>query len=626
MAKLWRSCGAPNAVAPGPAARYPGPMTTPGCGKMMRRAALLTTILGLAAGAAAAQPAPFDSMVVFGDSLSDNGNLSLSLGLPRMRFTTNPGQVAVEDVAQRYGLTLAPSVLGGSDYAYGGAGVIQNVFPVPTIAAQAQGYLAAHPQADPHALFAIWAGANDILAIDGSGAPLDQQSAQITAAARLEGRLIDQLQAAGVRRLIVFNVPDIGITPGAVAPDTALSRTYDAVLNGELAGRRGVVPVNIFLLLHEAVADPSAFGFANAATPACTTSTSILCTPQTLVQPDAPSAFVFADSVHPTTAAHQAVAELVISELEAPGRMSLLPEATLALSRDHRAAVGEELAREAPAGFSLFAVARAGRRRLGDDAFAPGSAGDDEGLTVGGVWRSGGGLAAGGALSAGRSRVALSGGGGGFTARQLAVSAFAQMSWSSGAWASLQAGLGRTDYDDIARSVPIGAELRTERSSSRGHGVTAELAAGRWFRRGGLATGPFAAFAYDRAHVKSFAETGGDSSAMWFAPQDREAPVARLGWSLKGQAHVGGIALQPVATVAWGHDFQADPTSVTAGLTTMNGAFDMPGWRPSRNWGEATLGLDANLGGGFRGRLTYQGLFGDKVRENLGSVGVSVSF
>ena len=93
--------------------------------------------LALASSAAFAQSAPpvqtsshaglFDHMVVFGDSLSDDGNLSLALQLPQIvRFTTNPGQTGVENVADFFGMPMTPALAGGSDFAFGGAGLVNN--------------------------------------------------------------------------------------------------------------------------------------------------------------------------------------------------------------------------------------------------------------------------------------------------------------------------------------------------------------------------------------------------------------------------------------------------------------------------------------------------------------------
>src|SRR5436190_1281513 len=94
--------------------------------RLRRLTGAVLAILCSAATAHAGQT--FDNAVAFGDSLSDNGNLSSSPQLAALfpgqaptRFTTNPGKVAVELVAQHYGYTLQPSSEGGTDYAWGGA-------------------------------------------------------------------------------------------------------------------------------------------------------------------------------------------------------------------------------------------------------------------------------------------------------------------------------------------------------------------------------------------------------------------------------------------------------------------------------------------------------------------------
>lgn len=602
----------------------------------MRRVTRFTTAAFLACalvGGARAQAAPFDSMVVFGDSLSDNGNVSATLGLPRMRFTTNPGLVMVEDVGLHYGFTLEPSLAGGTNYAYGGAGVLDDMLlKVPTVADQVNGYLAAHAQADPKGLYVIWGGSNDVFfqssQILAGAKTLDQANARLTAAAQLEGALINQLQGAGVRTMIVLNLPDSGLTPGGLPMDTSMAQTFNAVLNGQLAGRHGVVVVNTYALLHEVVANPAAYGFSNVTSPACTVSPALLCTPQTLVQPNAASTYLFADDIHPATTADADLAEVVISELNAPGQMSLLAEAPLAMLREHRSAVHDQLdqASASTQGLTLFATGRAGRRALDGDWAAPSSSSDDDSATVGGVWRSSGGLSLGAALTAGQSRFSLQGGLGGFDARQTVVSAFGQYDWANGAWASLQAGLGGVKFDDISRSFVIGTALRTERSTSSGHDDSVELAGGETVTLGGLRTGPFAALSYDRVRVGDVAEAGGDSTAMWFAAQTREAVVSRVGWSLKGDTRLGGLDVQPIAALAWGHDFRADRRAVVAGLTTLNGDFSMAGYQPSRDWGEATLGLGTDLGRGFHAQISYRGLYGDRGHENMGVAGVSLSF
>ncbi|EHD06258.1 Outer membrane esterase, partial [Salmonella enterica subsp. enterica serovar Urbana str. R8-2977] len=72
---------------------------------------ILSLALALAAPLSACA---FDSLTVFGDSLSDTGNNG--------RWTWDSGQNKLydEQLAERFGLALSPSNNGGSNYAAGG--------------------------------------------------------------------------------------------------------------------------------------------------------------------------------------------------------------------------------------------------------------------------------------------------------------------------------------------------------------------------------------------------------------------------------------------------------------------------------------------------------------------------
>ncbi|HEV2682566.1 MAG TPA: autotransporter outer membrane beta-barrel domain-containing protein, partial [Rhodanobacter sp.] len=111
---------------------------------MLRTRQLAGAIAATLLFSSAAAATDFSKVIVFGDSLSDNGNLSQVLPgpsiQPPLRFTTNPGHVAIENVANALGSTLSPSLNGGTDYAWGGAGVNNNSpgtpGSVPTLTAQ----------------------------------------------------------------------------------------------------------------------------------------------------------------------------------------------------------------------------------------------------------------------------------------------------------------------------------------------------------------------------------------------------------------------------------------------------------------------------------------------------------
>ncbi|MEP6634003.1 MAG: SGNH/GDSL hydrolase family protein, partial [Luteimonas sp.] len=296
------------------------------------------TILA-AALAFAAMPALADtySQTVFiGDSLSDAGYFRPLLPANARpvigQFTTNPGFVWAQYLADFYGTGAAPNGNGqiGTDYAAGGARVgVDVVGPlgfIPSLVTQTNTYLAANGgRADPNALYTVWGGANDLFAV---AADPSQAQAIIGSAVTAQIGIVGTLQAAGARYIIVPTIPDIGLTPSSLAggpagqaQGTALASAYNNALFGGLASNGiSVIPLDTFHFLQEVVADPSAYGFTNVTDTACLPpgSSSLTCNPGSYASPDAPNTYLFADGVHPTSGAHKIIADLAISALEGP--------------------------------------------------------------------------------------------------------------------------------------------------------------------------------------------------------------------------------------------------------------------------------------------------------------------
>ena len=151
----------------------------------------LRAALAVALAAAATAPAfaddTFSRTVFFGDSLTDSGYFRPLLGQQGAvigRFTTNPGLVWSERVADRYGTRADANGNGqtGDNYAAGGARVgvdtVGGLGPIPSLVTQANRYLAANGgRADPNALYTVWGGANDLFAVQANPAQAQQINA-----------------------------------------------------------------------------------------------------------------------------------------------------------------------------------------------------------------------------------------------------------------------------------------------------------------------------------------------------------------------------------------------------------------------------------------------------------------
>ncbi|MEP6997288.1 MAG: autotransporter domain-containing protein [Betaproteobacteria bacterium] len=573
------------------------------------RAAAWAIGLCLLNGQAAAQ---FNQFYFFGDSLSDAGSFKPVLPPGTGKFTTNPGPIWAEVLAQRYGSTATPANQGGNDYAEGGARVTQ-LPGVPAspptgtatpVAAQVQNFLA-KGAVDPKALYSVWAGANDLffqlgLAQAGLITPADVQTNLAIAAAQLVQQ-VGTLNAAGARYIVVFNLPDVGSTPfgrgsGQGASITALSSFFNSTVSSGLDRLHiDLIRLNVFSLLNEVVADPAAYGFVNASSPACTVP-SLVCTASTLVAPNAAQTYVFADGVHPTTAGHQVLADYAASVIEAPQKIGLLAEAPLQVEQANFRAIDDRMwstlnAPRAQNKFDAYAVYDYGNYdRSGD--FGGGSDQMNT-VTLGGDMKLSERLLAGIAFGYSEDKASFGNNGGGFKLNEASLTAY--VGYGQGPWyvgASL--GAGDLDFRNIHRTFALGGGTRTESGDTHGTNVTARLLGGYWFNTASSwLHGPFARLTYQQNKVDAWSEEGTSSTAMSFGDQKRESLVSSLGWQASGAFGW----LRPFARVTWEKEYDNGERTVRAGLVSTGGVgFGLPALRADESYALLGIGASADLG------------------------------
>jgi len=250
---------------------------------------------------------PFSKMLVFGDSLSDVGNVHLLTGglypesPPYYQGRFSNGPVWSEITAERLGVgALSASLSGGTCCAYGGAetgyGLSSNF--TPNLGSQIAAHLSGQ-QVREDQLIVVWGGANDFLA----GGQTDPA---VPVANLVEH--VTTLAAAGGEVFLVPNLPPLGKTPAhrgqpSEAVMDQLSTQFNTLLEAEmdaLAAGLGitVLQMDVQAMLEEVLARPAAFGFANVTDRALVDDT------------PAPNAeeYLFWDEVHPTGGGHDLLA------------------------------------------------------------------------------------------------------------------------------------------------------------------------------------------------------------------------------------------------------------------------------------------------------------------------------
>ncbi len=306
--------------------------------------------------------AAFSTIYAFGDSLSDAGNLSILTAATGASQPVSPpyykqqygpiggtvfsnGPTWVQELSIGLSLgTLAPSLAGGTDFAYGGAetgSTPQNGgdlrIQAISLPAQLGQFKTTVPNPSANALYTVSAGSNDLLGILANpGLTAQQQTADVNAAVANEIAFVQQLIANGAKSLLVLDVPDLSKTPdvtlglvnGSKAPSAALAAeasqitsAYNTALSSQLAaiasaGTVRIQVADVSALLNTAIADPVAYGLTNVTSPVwsgnnTSASSGTLAVSGTAAQDQ----YLFWDAVHPTETGHQAIADLAEQQL-----------------------------------------------------------------------------------------------------------------------------------------------------------------------------------------------------------------------------------------------------------------------------------------------------------------------
>ncbi len=286
---------------------------------------------------------PLDKMVVFGDSLSDNGNLyeymkhQIPLSPPYYegRFTNGP--VWVELLMQKYYPRHWESSL--LDYAFGGAGVAGEGMEdeddtLFTLRQEIDSYLLAHAdKADENSLYVVWMGSNNYLAI-----PDEPEKAVDDVIWGIKNN-IERLIAKGAKHIMVINLPDLGVIPAARDFDAIDILSYCSKRHNELLVKTvdqlqanypevQWVYYDVNELLNDMLANPANYGYTNVNDtcyeeminhPSSKSILNLVSSVKLAAKKDACTGYMFFDPVHPAEPAHVVMADKIYNLLTEKG-------------------------------------------------------------------------------------------------------------------------------------------------------------------------------------------------------------------------------------------------------------------------------------------------------------------
>lgn len=575
----------------------------------------------VAASGASAQT--YNRLVVFGDSLSDNGNLFAVSGQPPApyvngRFSSGPTFVELLGFTLGRSATGAP-VTGSIDYAYGGSRTDSIATPGPGMRTQLLQYTGAGGRFGATDLVSILGGANNLFqALPAAGATANPTGAiapvALAAAADINF-LTNSIASSGAGTILVSNLPKLSLTPqfrtsggGAILADFAAGTFNDSlraslITTAAAQPNTNIIMMDLFKIGDTIAANPGRFGVTNITDP-CFNGVTV-CTD--------PGYFYF-DAVHPTALGHRLIAALandylyygdrgaqqaVLGETAYRHRLDGLDDATAGLSGRGAWATGTSLSMTGS------------YDKTDTDARGVVAAAESEGYGARVAIEHGWSETMKVGVAGGYRHADVTGGSFDTTVESYGVDVYG--GWRSGAMFVNGAAGAAYDRYDLERMTAIAPV--THETTDKGASYGARLQGGLWADLGGVAISPRVGVSWVSSQVDAFSESG---PAATYAYGERTVETVNAEASLRAEADLGGFAV----FVEGGYRDSLDDSTEAVRTGIANNPAQVLARQVDEPFGGTIL-----ASAGVRGEVGpvmvdvgYRGRFGDKADSHMGGI------
>ena len=592
------------------------------------------TLAAACAIAGSANAQSYTRLVVFGDSLSDNGNLFAATAGAQPpapfywqgRFSTGP--VFTELLGFNAGrLTAGAPVSGSINLAFGGARTDLSASPLG-MRAQLATYQGLGGTFGPNDLVSILGGANNIFqgltafsllppSNPAASNPTGYMTPIALSAASDVNTIVGTVAQMGAGTILVTNLPKLSITPqfrtspAAPLADFTVGAFNTALLTGltTTAAARpntNIIMMDIYKIGDTIVANPGAFGLTNV-TDACFNQTALtVCA--------TPNSYFYLDGVHPTAKGHEILASLADDYLyygDLGAQTALQGETAFRHREDSLDNASEAMSGrhgwEAGTGFTVTGLID----RTETDARGVVASAESEGHGARIALETGSESMRFGMAGSWRE-AEVEGGGHDFTLTSMGVDIYAGLR-SGNVFLNAAAGISNDDYNDIERATQLAPIVHS--ASTQGVSKGARLQAGMWWDMGGVALSPRAAVTWVSSDVDGYYEQG---VAAQYQYADRTVEGVSAEVALRAEGDMGGFGFFVEGGYRDALDDSSDAVHVgIAGNTAKVLAREVE--EPFGGQILASGGLTGDMGP-FKVEVGYRGRFGDHADSHMGAI------
>lgn len=507
---------------------------------------------------------------VLGDSLSDIGNNTTECAPPLFPFspggpcTNFPRILWPEFVAGKYGIGMAPSIEGGTDFSYAGAAT--NIGGTDIIPVNQQVDMMINSRKgklDPDGLYVIWAGGDNIITVLENN-PFTFTDAELLQAATQAAtdirRNVIKMHNAGAQVIVVGNTPDLSRTPiDNIIPASELARIrefgIDPINSQELQGINSlpfdVIQIDFFSFFNDVFNNPRLYGFSDSTGFCLQTNTTC-------------PGYLFTYVIHPTVAAHIILADYIFSIFNAPVFYAKLATVSINSMTSQMQAIEQRLMpfipRQRKRQQHLFVIGSISPLQQPTQSdVEPRSNYDLYNGTIGYTYFVNRLVEVGGAYSHGYTDLNLDNNVSHANIQSNLFSAFA--SYYPGKYYVYSiVGGGLLDYDDIDRHIVLGPRPVDARGSTHGYifGISANSG---WFimERPQMRTGPYVQTTYGHADVDGYTEFGAPQGVnIQYNDQTQNSVVSSLGWRFDYDRFIKGTKFIATVFASGSHQWIGD--------------------------------------------------------------------